>query len=377
MSVDAGKYRIIIFIGISIVLFIGFGLFHYLNVINFNRFQIWRIKNKSLIAFNMNYSNLSISQNIASLQNYSTSNNPVNPKPESNLKVYSLPVGRNEEINENLFKSETKSKKVSVLVLYAYHEAPWRAENLKFLMNKILFPPEKMEIFDFEYIFIINDFVLSVEIPQYKNVHIIKRENLGFDLCAWKTAIEYSIKQLNKTYSYYIFMNASVRGPFIPNYIKYTEWILPFLLMLNGQVKLVGTICQCGGVPIHIPGMFTMTDSIGFKIISPLLSCEYREKWHAIWHGELTWSRKIIENGYNIACLSIWWRDWDFRNQNATQKKCKEWKSFGTTDGDNYFPGQYDGGDLYPLEMIFFKTNRNIRDTDVKHLTKIYQKQHP
>ncbi len=116
-------------------------------------------------------------------------------------------------------------------------------------------------------------------------------------------------------------------------------------------------------------------DKIGFDIIFPLMFCGIVDKWNSIWYGELKWARAIIERGYNIACLSIWWRDWDFRKSEATNKRCNEWQDFGKTNGDNYFPGQYDDGDLYPLEMVFFKTNRKIRDQDVSHLTKLYKKQ--
>ena len=170
-------------------------------------------------------------------------------------------------------------------------------------------------------------------------------------------------------------MNNSVRGPFLPNYIPFSEWPSPFLILISNQIKLVGTVCQCGGVHLHIPGMITVMDRIGFKIIYPLLSCYNTDKWEAIWMGELTWSREIVSNGYNIGCLSVWWRNWDFRKKEATKKRCDEWKSFGGTDGDNYFPGQYDGGDLYPLEMIFMKTNRNIRKDDVEHLTNLYNRE--
>ena len=86
-----------------------------------------------------------------------------------------------------------------ILVVYAYFDEPWRAENLKFFINKVLLPEYATAQYEIDYIFVVNGFSLSVDIPQYSNVHIIKRENSGFDLCAWKVGIDYSRLHLNKT----------------------------------------------------------------------------------------------------------------------------------------------------------------------------------
>ena len=118
--------------------------------------------------------------------------------------------------------------------------------------------------------------------------------------------------------------------------------------------------------------MITVMDRIGFGIIRPLLKCGINKKNLVSLGAELVWSKTILSHGYNIAGLAIWWRNWDFRNEEATKRRCQEWNSFGKTNGDNYNPGSYDGGDFYPLEHVFFKTNRKIRDYEVAHLTKIY-----
>lgn len=44
--------------------------------------------------------------------------------------------------------------------------------------------------------------------------------------------------------SHFIMMNASVRGPFMPNGVQIT-WLNYFLSQLNDKVKLVGTSINC------------------------------------------------------------------------------------------------------------------------------------
>ncbi len=265
--------------------------------------------------------------------------------------------------------------KVRILVVYAYHEVSWRVPNLNFFVDMAVLPPHPGDRYWIHYVFVINGFNLSVDIPSYSNIDIIKREYIGLDVCAWKIGLDYALNEKNGFYNYFILMDSSIRGPFLPNYISFSEWPLPFLSLLTDHVKLVGTTCACGVHPIHIQSMFLLTNQIGMDLIKHTFECGYSDKLLVTRGGELVWAGELIKNGYNIACLSIWWRDWDFRNTKETDKRCEEWNSFGPAGGDNYLPGQYDGGDYYPLELIFFKTNRKIRDADVAHLTKIYYKQ--
>jgi len=49
-------------------------------------------------------------------------------------------------------------------------------------------------------------------------------------------------------YKYFIFMNSSARGPFLPSYWPNTmHWTQPFVSRLRGLVKLVGPTISCEG----------------------------------------------------------------------------------------------------------------------------------
>ena len=85
--------------------------------------------------------------------------------------------------------------------------------------------------------------------------------------------------------------------------------------------------------------MITVMYEIDFGIIRPLLTCGIDDKFVVPMKAELIWSGTILSHGYNIACLAIWWRDWDFKNENSTKRRCQEWSTFSTKPVDNYFPG--------------------------------------
>jgi hypothetical protein len=46
-------------------------------------------------------------------------------------------------------------------------------------------------------------------------------------------------------YQYFIFMDATARGPFLPIYSQQLHWSEPFLSRLNAKVKLVGPSISC------------------------------------------------------------------------------------------------------------------------------------
>lgn len=69
---------------------------------------------------------------------------------------------------------------------------------------------------------------------------IWRYENLGMDLASHNITLEWaaSAKRLSK-YAYFIFLNSSARGPFVPNYLP-PGWRWPdaFVRFLVGDVKV-------------------------------------------------------------------------------------------------------------------------------------------
>ena len=123
--------------------------------------------------------------------------------------------------------TDFKSRITKILVIYSYNEESWHAQNLQFFIDKVVKPANPEAKFDIDYVFVINGYNVTIEIPKYPNIFVIKRENSGFDLCAWKVAID-KISHNISVYRYYILMNASIRGPFLPNYIKFSMAVTIF-----------------------------------------------------------------------------------------------------------------------------------------------------
>jgi len=135
-----------------------------------------------------------------------------------------------------------------------------------------------------DYYFIIQGYTCSVRFPNYTNVFVIRRENVGYDFGAYAHAIETypgGPDTLLLRYAYFIIINASVRGPFLPAYwpppfAKEHEkrtiyhWSRIFTSMLSDTVKLVGPSLFClieEPLSPIIEGYFAATDRVGFEAL--------------------------------------------------------------------------------------------------------------
>ena len=118
----------------------------------------------------------------------------------------------------------------NTLVLYCYFE-----KNDDYKNNLLYFLNNGIEE-NIDYIFIING-NNTINIPSSKNIKIIYRDNIGYDFSAYGEALKNI--HIDK-YKYFFFINTSVRGPFLPNYIK-LSWTEPFKNLLKNDVKLVGS----------------------------------------------------------------------------------------------------------------------------------------
>jgi hypothetical protein len=91
---------------------------------------------------------------------------------------------------------------------------------------------------------------ITIDIPDGNNIFITRRNNFGMDICAWnETMRDPLISSLTghpiKSYRYIIWLNASVRGPFIPVGQPFAAWLPYFLNQINDHDKLIGTSISC------------------------------------------------------------------------------------------------------------------------------------
>lgn len=207
------------------------------------------------------------------------------------------------------------------------------------------------------------------------------RENVGRDFCSWSTTLnELDIEQ----YKFFIFMNASVRGPFIApiflNGVEHIDWTRLFTRQIDGNNKLIGTSINCrdkyqalSKETVHLQSMFLVTDSDGVQLIlkEDQWTCKHTTREEGIRYGEVGLSRTFIKHGFNLVSQMQYWDGHDFRNKEATMTKCNAEcpHGQGPIGHDNYFEGGLCGFSLNPWEMVFFKMNRAVSEKQVAAYT--------
>lgn len=307
--------------------------------------------------------------------------------------------------------------KNKTLVLYVFHEYNNRVEyfinNSIFkhpLVDFIIIynKPNNQEINNINInininIPIITEEKLREKIPYY--VKFVVRENIGYDFAGWARGLfeKYNInnsgynisenniccdnteRYLYENYKYFIFANSSIVGPFIPRYCK-RKWTDIFIEQLdeqnlNNNVKLLGpTINSTGGIEraninpkyaAHVQSYLfcvernTLDFLIKEKIFenenyndnnyNTLLINYYKNMvFEDAIRKEISMSRKIIENGWNIGSMLKMYIDVDFTFKNKTEQYEKNNIRFY---GDIMYEAAINK--LWsPYDVIFFKGNR-------------------
>ena len=234
-------------------------------------------------------------------------------------------------------------------VLYSYFETTESHHHLGFFLSNGITDNDNDDIF---YVFIINNHKCSLQIPKQDNIKVITRDNIGHDFGSWAHGLT-SI--CTDTYDYFIFMNDTVMGPFLPRYIpSELKWYPMFCNLLSDKVKLSGLsinyVPQLGNPPHlkHVQSMMFCTDAIGLDILKKTIfnlpEKEYEKaikkgKMNFILKFEIGMSQQIIKKGFEIAALYI-----------------SDLKNYKT--GDIWFNNHYYGTTMNPFEVMFIKKNR-------------------
>jgi lipopolysaccharide biosynthesis protein len=260
-----------------------------------------------------------------------------------------------------------------ILVCYAYHESKESRKNLNFFLKKGV-----SESKNIDFIFIINGFSISIEIPKLSNIMVITRENTGYDFAAWSHALfsfDYS------RYNYFVFINSTVRGPFLPVWVpEDIHWTDYFISYLDEETKLVGTTINYYRGKPHVQSMVMVTDLKGLElgIKHKIFGPEPRvlDKGEIVKQKEVGFSTLLLSHGYRIKSMLTAYSEVDFRieHSNKEKKVLKErYKNLMANSkhaGDPLFPKSYFGVDIHPFEVIFFKTNRKANKDVLEKYTK-------
>lgn len=195
--------------------------------------------------------------------------------------------------------------------------------------------------------------------PLPRNVQIVSHVNECFDVGTVGWLLFSSDLVKTEDFSYFLWLNPSVRGPFVPTWINSREWPLLFTTKLSRTTKLSGTVLNCGGivderlgtrVNPHLQSYLLATDRIGLQILknANVFHC-YRRYTEVIYFGEVGASLAILEAGYNIHSSMIRYKNVDWRvlqNWDCNRRAAP------------IIPDYNDGISLDPLEVTFVKVKR-------------------
>ena len=208
------------------------------------------------------------------------------------------------------------------------------------------------ESLDHQFNFIINSKTGGENIPRGKNISVIQGHNKNQDWGAYQQSI-YSSEI--KEYDFFIFINDTCRGPFIPNYIPDDiTWVELFLHKLNEKVKMVGPTWfnadECPWVKNNLKnvenGKLAHIQSYCFgvdkKAMTLLLENNKFDVIGKSWEDlvrdhEIGSSQLLLEKGYQIQPFQL--------SQYSPEK------NRDISQSNKYF-----GININPLEVMFFKT---------------------
>jgi hypothetical protein len=263
-----------------------------------------------------------------------------------------------------------------ILVLYAYYEKDEvYKNNLELFLRKGIYS-------ECDYVFIVNG-KSTVDIPNVSNIRVLSKANEDYDFGAYNHAlnnIQYD------QYKYIIFMNTSVRGPFIPPYVR-MKWYEPFIDMLKddkNKVKLVGTTINILSSPTqisrifenysgfsrphtHVQTQFFAMDKecLDFLLSKDLFSSKcYNNFTDIIVIKELMMSQLVLHNGWNINAIVAGYNGLDYR----TLQNDVNFSGYGHDPG---FANTCFGRTIHPYECIFIKTNRNLCPNEINSLSQL------
>ena len=165
----------------------------------------------------------------------------------------------------------------------------------------------------------------------------------------------------------YVFLNAGVRGPFLPAYWpRSRSWTRVYLDKLSPSVKLVGNSVVClpqsdpcvkgaqGITPNpdcygpKVEGYAWATDNVGLQVLLDTESVfqSHPDKVSAIINGEYGMNIAIFKAGYTIDSLLLAYQGMDWTNRS----------NWGCNDNEHPSrSGTYFGVTQHPLETVFVK----------------------
>ena len=245
------------------------------------------------------------------------------------------------------------------LVLYSFFETTEATKNFRFFMRHALHSKA-------DFIIMVNgestiDLTALNGLP---NVQVVKRENRCFDLGGFHEILNADAALLAR-YKRYIFMNASLRGPFFPPWAQDTCWSDAYFDKLQDSqngTKIVGMSWNCANgipYPAHLQSMILAFDQQTLaEVLLPKLMC-YETMLSAVRDGETMISTWIREAGGEVFAMEnrfVSHAGLGGRNSSAFLEWCvdsPEESEQGITHGNDVLHTQlYEGTTMHPYETM-------------------------
>lgn len=178
------------------------------------------------------------------------------------------------------------------------------------------------------------------------NAHYVQHENKCFDLGTIGWFLSSGTVDRTK-YKYFVFVNSSVRGPYIVAYYDNPIWYTIFTRRLTDHIKLAGCTFSCETAP-HIQSyLWAMSfDTLDLFLKNNTVFACHKHMNDAINNGEIAASQILLHSGFGIDSLMTKYRGMDFR-LNFTEKCANQ---MNPTQIQNV-----DGISLDPFEIVFVK----------------------
>jgi len=202
------------------------------------------------------------------------------------------------------------------LVIYVFHEYNLRVEY--FFKNSLFYDNNTKFLIICNTLDLLYLQKMKELIPSY--VDILFRDNKGFDFGAWSEGI-YKNKNYDN-YDYFIFVNSSVIGPFLPDSQKEKKWTDIFISGLTDNIKLFGSSISSGEFPSHVQSYLFCMNAFTLKYLMDheifTLNKYTNSKTETIHDKEINMSQLILKiPNWNIGSKMEYYKNIDFsKNRN-------------------------------------------------------------
>ena len=254
----------------------------------------------------------------------------------------------------------------AVLVIYHYYEKDQSYIDNFLHFIQFAYRPE------LNYLIVIAG-IISIELPQASNITYFYAKNQNFDYGGYAQAIKDLKFETN--YAHFIFVNSSVRGPFLPAYSQ-KIWASNLFELYSENIGIVGTAISL--TPSHhaISKMYhekygyaernknilAHVQSTCYVLSRPVLCSLINEGFYDVSESlskdetvrdyEMRLSQNLLGRGLNLKCMLPEYNKPDYRSLSHEINP-------SAREGDSGFENSYFGRTVHPYEAMFIKTSRN------------------